>query len=87
MAGDSEVGGNGSVHWHVKHANDGVIGTDTKRKADGEDAMGGGTITVEVMFEGTTPPITVKSDRVVIEIPAHEGTTYKRQVNVNWKNK
>ena len=88
MAGDAEVGGNGSVHWKVKHTND-QVNKVSNGEADGKDGGGGGDITVEVFYNpgDPVPPITVKNDRVVITVKAYDGANYRKQVNVNWKNK
>ena len=88
MAGDAEVGGNGSVHWKVKHSA-GTMATNGSSDASGKDQSGGGDITVEVFYKpgDPVPPITVKNDRVVITTPAYDGADYKKQVNINWKNK
>ena len=68
MAGDAEVGGNGSIHWRVSHGGN---------QSTGKDTPGQGIIEVELIYD--TPAqaaaakqnLTVSGKSVKLTIEAH----------------
>jgi hypothetical protein len=101
MAGDSEVGGNGSIHWRVKGGGGG---------GNGKDSSGGGNIRVEARYDSPGDAQTALNDAqaalnaaqaanpqaaaVVLYVRAHtpaERPTYTpgkdAQVLVSWPDK
>ena len=89
MAGDSEVGGNGSMHWRVRHGGNPAQG-------QGQDPDGGGNIRVEARFDSETDASTawrnaLQGKKIVFDVKAHDKPNYApgqdAQVVVSWGDK
>lgn len=94
MAGSAEVGGNGSVHWRVRHAPSDIQSTPSNGQAQGRDPGKAETFTVEVIYgtpqqaqDGLAAAL-VQGNRVVLTIAANtaDAPPYgaPAQVRVRW---
>ena len=83
--GEGEYGGNGSVHWNVKHGNGSFTKCTDKNNAHGVDAdpASGGYFTVEIddvlnfSWDQATRTLTATT-------AIKHGAKYTKQVSVKW---
>jgi hypothetical protein len=86
--GEGEYGGNGSVHWYLKHGKGRHIKCNGKTDADGvdDDVDSGGYFNVVVQYVQPTdwsydPDTKTLRAKTAIK---HDPKIYTRQVRVSW---
>src|SRR5262249_44815435 len=90
--GEGEYGGNGSIHWKVKHGNGRSITCTGKTDAygiddDPKDNSGGSGGEFKVTVDDVGPTAysyNAATKTLTVSVPIKHGLTYKKQIRIQW---